>query len=103
MKTKSIKGKSTEQIKIELDKSMEDGFAPTLAIVFLSVSQDRAGNININGMTSPPRREVCDVHRRRRTATRPDSCASLGVTYLPWGAVTSGAVAEYARCNRHMR
>ncbi len=43
MKAKSIKGKSIEEIKSELQKSMEDGFQPTLAIVFLSVSQDREG------------------------------------------------------------
>ncbi|HEX9253737.1 MAG TPA: FIST N-terminal domain-containing protein [Ignavibacteriaceae bacterium] len=41
MKVKSIKGKSTEEIKNELTKSLADGFKPTLAIVFLSVSQDR--------------------------------------------------------------
>ena len=41
MKAKSIKGKSTEEIKVALEKSMEDGFKPTLAIVFLSVKQDR--------------------------------------------------------------
>ena len=41
MKAKSIKGKSPEEIKVELENSMADGFKPTLAIVFLSVSQDR--------------------------------------------------------------
>jgi len=41
MKAKSIKGKSPEEIKVELENSMTDGFKPTLAIVFLSVSQDR--------------------------------------------------------------
>ena len=41
MNAKSIKGKSLEEIKSELQKSMEDGFLPTLAIVFLSISQDR--------------------------------------------------------------
>ena len=41
MKAKSIKGKSTEEIKQELDRSMADGFKPTLGVVFLSVSQDR--------------------------------------------------------------
>ena len=41
MKAKSIKGKSTEEIKSALAESMADGFKPTLAIVFLSVSQDR--------------------------------------------------------------
>ena len=41
MKAKSIKGKSTEEIKSALEQTMADGFKPTLAIVFLSVSQDR--------------------------------------------------------------
>lgn len=41
MKAKSIKGKSPEEIQSALEKSMADGFKPTLAIVFLSVSQDR--------------------------------------------------------------
>jgi hypothetical protein len=41
MKAKSIKGKSPEAIKSALEQTMIDGFKPTLAIVFLSVSQDR--------------------------------------------------------------
>ncbi len=41
MKAKSIKGKSSEEIQSALEKSMADGFKPTLAIVFMSVSQDR--------------------------------------------------------------
>lgn len=41
MKAKSIKGKSAEEIKTALAESMADGFQPTLAIVFLSVKQDR--------------------------------------------------------------
>ena len=41
MKAKSIKGKSTAEIKSVLTESMSDGFRPTLAIVFLSVVQDR--------------------------------------------------------------
>lgn len=41
MKVKSIKGKSTEEIKSALEKSMADGFKPTLAIMFMSVSQNR--------------------------------------------------------------
>jgi len=40
MKSKSIKGKSTKEIKSALDQSMEDGFKPTLAIAFISKSQD---------------------------------------------------------------
>ncbi len=47
MKAKSIKGKSIEEIKSELTKSLEDGFEPTLAVVFLSVSQDREALIDL--------------------------------------------------------
>ena len=43
MKAKSIKGKSPEEIQSALTESTADGFKPTLAIVFLSVSQDREG------------------------------------------------------------
>lgn len=42
MKAKSIKGKSAEEINTALQQSVADGFTPSLAIVFLSVSQDRA-------------------------------------------------------------
>ncbi|NUO01536.1 MAG: FIST C-terminal domain-containing protein [Saprospiraceae bacterium] len=41
MKAKSIKGKSPEEIQASLQQSLSDGFKPTLAIVFLSKSQDR--------------------------------------------------------------
>ncbi|MBL0135995.1 MAG: FIST C-terminal domain-containing protein [Chitinophagaceae bacterium] len=41
MKAKTINGSSTEAIKSSLDNSMVDGYKPTLAIVFLSVKQDR--------------------------------------------------------------
>ena len=41
MKAKSIKGKSAEEIKNALAYSMSDGFKPTLAIVFISIKQDR--------------------------------------------------------------
>ena len=41
MKAKSIKGKSTEEISIALAESLTGKFKPTLAIVFLSVKQDR--------------------------------------------------------------
>ncbi|MCB0462695.1 MAG: FIST N-terminal domain-containing protein [Flavobacteriaceae bacterium] len=41
MKSKSIKGHSTAEIKKALSDSMEDAFKPTLAIVFMSISQDR--------------------------------------------------------------
>lgn len=41
MNAKSIKGKSPEEIKTALQQSMADGFKPTLAIVFISVKQNR--------------------------------------------------------------
>ena len=40
MKSKSIKGKSTEQIQSALEQSMADGFKPTLALVFLSAMNE---------------------------------------------------------------
>jgi len=42
MKAKSIKGNNTEEIRTALDQSMADSFKPTLAIVFLSIKQDRS-------------------------------------------------------------
>lgn len=42
MNAKSIIGKSPKEIKSALEKNLADGFKPTLAIVFLSVNQDRA-------------------------------------------------------------
>jgi hypothetical protein len=41
MRAKSIKGTSPDEIKTELQESLTDGFKPTLAVVFLSVKQDR--------------------------------------------------------------
>lgn len=41
MKAKSIKGKSVEDIKVALEHIATDEFKPTLAVVFLSVQQDR--------------------------------------------------------------
>jgi hypothetical protein len=41
MQAKSIKGKSIDELKSALINSLSDGFLPTLAIVFVSVSQDR--------------------------------------------------------------
>jgi hypothetical protein len=54
MKAISIKGKSTEAIQTALAQSMADGFAPTLAIVFLSVKQDR--------------KAVCDIFNNKNIA-----------------------------------
>ena len=60
MRSKSINGKSTEEIKKELKNSLVDGFSPTIAIVFISVKQDRKAicelmdskNIDVFGATS---------------------------------------------------
>lgn len=41
MKAKSIYGKSPEEIQTALTEALADGFSPTLAIVFISVQQDR--------------------------------------------------------------
>jgi hypothetical protein len=41
MKAKSIRGNSPGDIQSALQQSMNDGFIPTLAIVFISISQDR--------------------------------------------------------------
>lgn len=41
MKAKTIKGKTTDDIKSELTKCLNNSFKPTLAIVFLSIKQDR--------------------------------------------------------------
>ena len=47
MKAKSIKGKSIADIQSALQESMADGFKPTLAIVFVSVKQDRDAICNL--------------------------------------------------------
>lgn len=60
MKAKSIKGKSPEEIQSSLTECMVDGFKPTLAIIFISIKQDRKAvceilndeNIDIIGATS---------------------------------------------------
>lgn len=60
MKAKSIKGKSAEEIQLAFKESMADGFKPTLAIVFVSVKQDKDAicsllnneGINIFGATT---------------------------------------------------
>lgn len=41
MKAKTIKGNSTEEIKDALHECINDGFKPTLALVFMSVKQNR--------------------------------------------------------------
>ena len=41
MKAKSIKGSSPEEIKAALQQAKGEDFVPTLAIVFISIKQDR--------------------------------------------------------------
>lgn len=41
MQAKSIKGKTPEEIQAALQQSISDNFKPTLAVVFLSITQDR--------------------------------------------------------------
>ena len=60
MISKSIKGKTTEEIKTAYTHAISDNFKPTLAIVFLSIKQDREAicelfekeNISIFGATT---------------------------------------------------
>jgi hypothetical protein len=69
MQAKSIKGKSTEEIQSALSKSMADGYRPTIAIVFISIKQDRQAvceilhkeGIDIIGATSSG--EFIDGHQ----------------------------------------
>ncbi|MCB9054489.1 MAG: FIST C-terminal domain-containing protein [Chitinophagales bacterium] len=41
MTAKSIKGRSTEEIKMAMKNAVSDDFRPTLSIVFISIKQDR--------------------------------------------------------------
>ncbi|MEX0997356.1 MAG: FIST N-terminal domain-containing protein [Flavobacteriaceae bacterium] len=60
MKAKSIHGSSVSDIEKALSNAMADGFKPTVAIVFMSVKQDRkairklldSNNIDVFGATS---------------------------------------------------
>ena len=69
MKAKSIKGKSTEEIKIAFEQSIVDGYQPNIAIVFISIKQDRNAicsllsehNIDVIGATSST--EFIDGHQ----------------------------------------
>jgi len=69
MKAKSIKGSSAEEIQSALSKSMADGYRPTIAIVFISIKQDRQAvceilnkeGIDIIGATSSG--EFIDGHQ----------------------------------------
>ncbi len=47
MKARTIKGKSTGEIQSALKESLADGFKPTLAIVFISIKQDRDAVCNL--------------------------------------------------------
>ena len=69
MQAKSLKGKSPSEIQSALQQSMTDGFKPTLAIVFISIKQDRKAvceilhqnEIDIIGATSSG--EFIDGHQ----------------------------------------
>lgn len=69
MKAKSIKGKSTEEIRTALTKAVIDGFQPTVAFAFISIKQDRNEicnvlaqyNIDVIGATSSV--EFIDNHQ----------------------------------------
>ncbi|MDB4304064.1 hypothetical protein N9934_04675, partial [Desulfosarcina sp.] len=60
MLSKSIKGTSPEELTLALQQSMSSGFKPKLAIVFISIKQDRKAiveilhqrNIDVIGATS---------------------------------------------------
>ena len=60
MQAKSIHGKSTQEINAALEESLKDGYKPTLAIIFMSIKQDRKAicklldskNIEVFGATS---------------------------------------------------
>ncbi|MDE3740431.1 FIST signal transduction protein [Maribacter polysaccharolyticus] len=60
MKAKSIHGTSVNDIQKTLDRTISDGFKPTLAIIFISIKQDRkaicqwlaAKDIDVFGATS---------------------------------------------------
>ena len=41
MNAKSIKGSSKEEVQLALNHALADGFSPTLAVVFISVKQNR--------------------------------------------------------------
>lgn len=47
MKAKSINGNSVEEIKTALSKILAEGLKPTLAIVFISVKQDRKAVVEV--------------------------------------------------------
>ena len=69
MRAKSVKGNKPEAIRSELNTAMDDGYQPTLAIVFISIKQDRESvceilrerNIDIIGATSSG--EFIDGHQ----------------------------------------
>ena len=46
MKAKNIHGKNIDEIKSKFLKAVEDGFSPTIAIVFCSITQDRKALID---------------------------------------------------------
>jgi hypothetical protein len=47
MKAKSIKAKSTEEFDSAFEKSLTDGYKPTVAIIFISIKQDRKAIVEL--------------------------------------------------------
>ena len=75
MKAKTIKGNSTEEISAALAHTKTDGFAPTLAVVFISIQQDS--------------KAVCDV----LTAAGIDSIGATSCNEFTEGSQTEGGIA----------
>ena len=74
MKAKSIKGKTAEEIEAALKNSMADGFQPTLAIVFISIKQDR--------------KTVCEIlHLRKMDVIGATSCGEFTDGFQSEGSI----------------
>jgi len=55
LKSKTIKGKTPEEVKIAMDESFADGYKPTLAIIFMSFKLD------INAVCEPLNKEGIQI------------------------------------------
>ncbi len=49
MKAKTLKAKTPDEVRSQLDQCMSDDYKPTLALVFLSIKQDKKAICNILG------------------------------------------------------
>ncbi len=74
MKAKSIRGKSSDEIKSALAENLADGFKPTLAIMFISIKQDR--------------KAVCEIfHNEGIDILGATSCGEFNNGYQSEGAI----------------